>query len=183
MKLRLIPMFQHMHHDANTAQIVRRTCIEMLIGSPSEEFVLVTLKTLTRLSAHTLIDVPDQVELLLKYLEEDPRKNVMVQILSDLRFLASEDRAHLWTKSNIDSLLKFAEKSVIQEGEAIIGVLSILCDLVKNHNNFYDSNSVIIKLTHQCCYSTHLTIAGRATQLITLMATNCIKGSFHKPCG
>ena len=32
MKLRLIPMFQHMHHDARTAQIVRQTCIEMLPG-------------------------------------------------------------------------------------------------------------------------------------------------------
>ena len=27
MKLRLIPMFQHMHHDAITAQMVRQTCI------------------------------------------------------------------------------------------------------------------------------------------------------------
>ena len=26
MKLRLIPMFQHMHHDAVTAQVVRQTC-------------------------------------------------------------------------------------------------------------------------------------------------------------
>ena len=32
MKLRLIPMFQHMHHDANTAQIVRQTCVDMLPG-------------------------------------------------------------------------------------------------------------------------------------------------------
>ena len=45
----------------------------ILIGYPSEEFVLVTLHTLTRLAAHALVDVPDQVELLLTHLEEDPR--------------------------------------------------------------------------------------------------------------
>ena len=57
MKLRLIPMFQHMHHDARTAQIVRQTCIEMLPGkldlwydflagsaSPSFQHVAKTLK-------------------------------------------------------------------------------------------------------------------------------------------
>ena len=89
MKLRLIPMFQHMHHDAHTAQIVRQTCIDMLPGYPSEEFVLVTLRTLTRLSAHTLVDVPDQVDLLMNHLNQDPRKAVMRQILADLRFLAT----------------------------------------------------------------------------------------------
>ena len=89
----------------------------MLPGYPSEEFVLVTLRTLTRLSAHTLFDVPDQVELLLKYLVEDPRKAVTRQTLMDLRFLCTEERAHLWTSSNISSLLSFAEKSAENEGK------------------------------------------------------------------
>ena len=39
MKLRLIPMFQHMHHDARTAQIVRQTCIEMLPGKLNKDTV------------------------------------------------------------------------------------------------------------------------------------------------
>ena len=182
MKLRLIPMFQHMHHDARTAQIVRQTCIEMLPGYPSEEFVLVTLHTLTRLSAHVLVDVPDQVELLLTHLNEDPRKTVMRQVLGDLRFLTSQEHAHLWTASNVDSLLAFAEKSVCEEGEAIIGALSIFCDLVKNTSinklQPLEVNSPIIKLTQQCSYSTQLTVAGRATQLKTLIATNCIKDMY-----
>lgn len=203
MKLRLIPMFQHMHHDAHTAQIVRQTCIEMLPGYPSEEFVLVTLRTLTRLSAHTLVDVPDQVKLLLHYLREDPRKAITRQILLDLRFLANEERAHLWTTSNVDSLLAFAEKSINDEsksavarlfslasaesicfsGDAVIGVLSILCDLVKNTSisklEPLSCNSLIITLSQQCCYSTNLSVAGRSTQLLTLIATNCIRSSFE----
>ena len=151
-------------------------------GYPSEDFVMVTLRTLTRLSAHTLVDVPDQVELLLKHLVEDPRKAVMRQTLTDLRFLCTEDRAHLWTASNISSLLSFAEKTAENEGEAIIGALSILCDLVRNTSisklEPMDNNSPIIKLAQQCCYSSHFSVAGRSTQLMTLLATNCIKDSY-----
>jgi len=64
---------------------VRKTCVEILSGYPSQEFVVVTLRTLTLLSTHTLVDIPEQVELLLKHLNEDPRKIVKKQILSDLR--------------------------------------------------------------------------------------------------
>jgi integrator complex subunit 7 len=41
---------------------VRKTCVEILPGYPSQEFVVVTLHTLTLLSAHTLVDIPDQVK-------------------------------------------------------------------------------------------------------------------------
>ena len=54
----------------------------ILIGYPSEEFVLVTLHTLTRLAAHALVDVPDQVELLLTHLEEDPRYHSFIYYVS-----------------------------------------------------------------------------------------------------
>ena len=102
----------------------------MLPGYPSEEFVLVTLRTLTRLSAHTLVDIPDQVELLLKYLVGDPRKAVTQQTLTDLRFFSTEERAHLWTHANISSLLSFAEKSVENEGMA--DFFSLYCTIIKS---------------------------------------------------
>lgn len=67
-------------------QVVRETCLQMLPGYPSEEFVLITLHTLTLLSGHTRVDIPDQVELLLKYLNEDPRVKVKRRVLGDLRY-------------------------------------------------------------------------------------------------
>lgn len=67
------------------SKVVRKTCVEMLPGYPAENFTCVTLHTLTLLSAHTLVDVPDQVELLLKYLYEDPRTSVKSRVISDLR--------------------------------------------------------------------------------------------------
>eukprot|EP00058_Branchiostoma_floridae_P024661 XP_002610151.1 hypothetical protein BRAFLDRAFT_77104 [Branchiostoma floridae] len=60
MKLKLIPIFQHMHHDAQTAAKVRQLCVEMLPSYPARGFVMVTLHTLSLLSAKTLIDIPQQ---------------------------------------------------------------------------------------------------------------------------
>ena len=41
-----------------------------------------------------------------------------------------------------------------------------------------DMNSPIIKLAQQCCYSSQIRVAGRATQLMTLLATNCLKDAY-----
>lgn len=61
MKLQLIPILQYMHHDTNTASMVRTLCIDLLPSYPAQDFVLVTLNTLTELAAATLVDVPSQV--------------------------------------------------------------------------------------------------------------------------
>ncbi len=185
MKLRLIPMFQHMHQDAHTAKMVRKTCIEMLPGYPSEDFVAVTLRTLTRLSSHTLVDIPEQVELLLKNLNEDPRREVMRQALSDLKFLAQEERAHAWLPHTVDCVVEFAldhresESSAGSDTEALVGALSILCDLVRftstSKLSDLDGNSPIVKLCQACSYSTQLPVAARSTQLLTLLAINCAR--------
>lgn len=175
LKLRLIPMFQHMHHDAHTATMVRNTCVQLLPGYPSQEFVLVTLTTLTRLSGHTLVDVPEQVELLLKHLNSDPRRVVKRQILADLRFLANKDRAHLWSKSNVSSVVAFA---LDHEEEVLVGALSILCDMVRHTATCkltLEAGSPVLKLCQSCCYSTTLSVAARATQLATLIASNCVR--------
>lgn len=50
-----------MHHDTNTAAMVRKLCIDLLPSYPAKDFVLVTLNTLTQLAAATLVDVPSQV--------------------------------------------------------------------------------------------------------------------------
>ena len=59
--MRFLRDFQHMHHDAQTAATVRATCVEMLPAYPAEDFVVVTLRTLTQLAAHALVDIPEQV--------------------------------------------------------------------------------------------------------------------------
>ncbi|KAI8493113.1 hypothetical protein Bbelb_291170 [Branchiostoma belcheri] len=89
----------HMHHDAQTAAKVRQLCVNMLPSYPACGFVIVTLHTLSLLSAKTLIDIPQQVlpsayfvqdmiiqvELLLHYLQQDPRRTIKLKVLSDTR--------------------------------------------------------------------------------------------------
>lgn len=61
MKLQLIPILQYMHHDTSTATMVRQLCMDLLPTYPAQDFVLVTLKTLTQLATATLADIPNQV--------------------------------------------------------------------------------------------------------------------------
>lgn len=103
MKLQLIPVLKHMHHDANTAALVKSLCINLLPKYPSEDFVVVILNSLTQLSCATLVDIPDQVTLLLTYLN-DPRKRVRYSILHSMRLLALKG-AHLWPRGALQCLL------------------------------------------------------------------------------
>ena len=69
MKLQLIPILQHMHHDTSTAAMVRQLCTDLLPSYPAQEFVLVTLNSLTQLASATLVDIPNQVRVLLSKME------------------------------------------------------------------------------------------------------------------
>lgn len=106
MKLQLIPVLRHMHHDANTAALVKTLCVNLLPKYPSENFVVVILDSLTQLSCATLIDIPDQVNLLLTFLQ-DPRKRVRYQILRSMLSLAQKG-AHLWPKGALRNLISKA---------------------------------------------------------------------------
>ena len=183
MKLKLISIFQHMQKiDSVTAAMVRQTLIvDMLPDYPAQEFVLVTLHTLTLLSAHTLTDVPDQVDLLLQHLIQDPRSAVKRWVLADLRFLANENRAHLWSKENIESIITFAEGCDESKDTRILcGSLSILCDLVKYTDstqqfslNHIDSPA--LRLCRASCFGKQFLIAAKGTQFLTLITATCVK--------
>ncbi|KAA0202962.1 hypothetical protein HAZT_HAZT007888, partial [Hyalella azteca] len=68
-KLQLIKVFQHMHHDAETAAtvgaIVRGVCLQLLERYPTQRVVITTLHALTQLAAHCLVHIPLQVDLVL----------------------------------------------------------------------------------------------------------------------
>lgn len=106
MKLQLIPVLRHMHHDATTAALVKTLCISLLPKHPSENFIVVILDSLTQLSCATLVDVPDQVTILLNYLQ-DPRKCVRYHALTFMQLLAKRG-AHLWPKGAMQSLISRA---------------------------------------------------------------------------
>ena len=104
-KLKLIPILRYMHHSAHTAALVRKLCTDLLPSYPSQDFVCVTLHTLTLLASETLVEIPQQLLLLLNYLQ-DSRRVIKRQVLSDLKILAVRG-AHLWTSSNVEALITF----------------------------------------------------------------------------
>ena len=61
LKLKLIPMLQHMHHDASLASSSRQLLQQLLTSYPSTPLVIVSLHTFTQLAASSLVDIPKQV--------------------------------------------------------------------------------------------------------------------------
>ncbi|CAB4069808.1 INTS7 [Lepeophtheirus salmonis] len=129
---------------------------------PSLDFVLVTLRTLTRLSARTLIDVPDHIMLLLRYLTQDSR---------------SKDRSHLWTDSNVESLIKFALNEHKQSINVSVGVFTVLRELIsQGHLDKFGfsegEESLVMELCQNFCYQKDVSVAAAATSLLTCIAVH-----------
>lgn len=79
---------------------VRKLCTNLLPNYAAQKFVLVTLNALTQLAAAATIDIPDQISLLLQYLNTDPRHSVKKLVLMNLKSLA-EKGAHMWSENDI----------------------------------------------------------------------------------
>ncbi|XP_020909303.1 integrator complex subunit 7 [Exaiptasia diaphana] len=109
MKLKLVPIFGHMLHDLHMASKARSVCLELLKSYSACKFVVTILHTLSCLAAKSVSCITDQIELLLLYLKDDPRRNIKYQTLNDLKMLAKE-ASHMWGRSHIEELCHFLLK-------------------------------------------------------------------------
>ena len=158
-KLQILPLFQHMHHDAQTAGMVRELCLRFLPSYPAYSLVVITLHTLTKLAAATLVEIPEQVQLLITYLRTDPRRMVKIKVLKDLQFLALQG-PHIWSEDNIQEVLDFALNTsypVIQTGS--VSVLSCLIKGGAATKFDLSEESDTVKLCIQCSYSSNISLA------------------------
>ncbi|KAB0802821.1 hypothetical protein PPYR_05007 [Photinus pyralis] len=173
MKLQLIPILQYMHHDATTSAMVRQLCTDLLPSYPSEDFVLVTLNTLTQLAAATLVDIPGQVSLLLKYLQSDPRWQVKSKSLQYLYQLAKPG-AHLWPIGAIDNIVDMAMQT--RAPKVLSLTLDVIGVLAESPNICHEHSSHFSKLREFCSknsYSSHNAIAAQAIQVLTRILCYC----------
>ncbi|XP_071963479.1 integrator complex subunit 7-like [Antedon mediterranea] len=180
MKLKLIEIFEHMHHDGASAFKVRHLCVSKLQSYPARDFVLVTLHTMSKLASMSLVDIPEQICLLLKYLHNDPRHTVKTIALQDLHMLANK-APHMWTTENVDSLCEFC--STTTYNGLIIGALTVLSALSKTVAlNILDlaHNSRVVKLCGDFCYVPNVTIASHSIQIMTNIATKGLPQSQAK---
>ncbi|CAI9720623.1 integrator complex subunit 7-like [Octopus vulgaris] len=173
LKLQLIPILQHMHHDAETAAKARTVCLLLLKSYPAKRFVMLTLHTMSKLAIHALLDITQQISLLLNYLENDPRKTVKIMVLKDLQMLACKT-PHLWVAENVEVLCRFVLTTpFVSLKEGVLYVLtelssSISMDLLP----FTLKDSALLKVCQEYSYHENVSLAAKTVQLMTHLATH-----------
>lgn len=174
MKLELIPILKHMHHDTTTATMVRTLCTDLLEKYPAQDFVLVTLKTLNQLALSILVDVPKQIELLLKYLSEDKRPLVCNCAISGLYQIAKEG-AHFWSEQTINNLVSFC-RSLNVDNNLKANAINVFVPLTKSPaicQFHYSTDSPLMSMCITESSSLHQSVAGNAVKVLTNIACYC----------
>uniref|UniRef100_H2ZCL7 Integrator complex subunit 7 n=1 Tax=Ciona savignyi TaxID=51511 RepID=H2ZCL7_CIOSA len=174
-KLKLIPVLQHMHYDVQISSKARGVLQNLLPSFPAQDFVLTTLNSLTSLSLHSLIDVSSQVALLHQYLRCDPREAVKRNSLINLNILATK-APHLWSSNDSTALCEAYKLSTLA-ASLKQGILQVLCTLTKSTllKPYWGINGLIptlsaqhktlLELCRRCCYDSDLIQAALATKL------------------
>ncbi|KAH1012969.1 integrator complex subunit 7 isoform X1 [Dendroctonus ponderosae] len=173
MKLQLIPILQYMHHDTATAAMVRTLCVDLLPCYPAQDFVLIILNTLSKLAAATLVHIPNQVTLLLKYLKTDPRWEVKSKALQHLYELAIPG-AHIWPQGAVDDLIDYVLSS--NRNKILMPGLCVIQVLVESPRLCYENRASNTKLRELCgihAFSPHFGIAVQAIQILTQILCYC----------
>eukprot|EP00069_Balaena_mysticetus_P012105 bmy_07404T0 len=182
LKLKLIPILQHMHHDAILASSARELLQQLVTSYPSNKMVIVSLHTFTLLAASSLVDTPKQIQLLLQYLKNDPRKAVKRLAIQDLKLLASKT-PHTWSRENIQALCECALQTPYDSLK--LGMLSVLSTLsgtiaVKHYFSIASGNvgssprsSDLVKLAQECCYHNNRGIAAHGVRVLTNITVSC----------
>ncbi|XP_037680271.1 integrator complex subunit 7 isoform X1 [Choloepus didactylus] len=182
LKLKLIPILQHMHHDAILASSARQLLQQLVASYPSTKMVIVSLHTFTLLSASSLVDTPKQIQLLLQYLKNDPRKAIKRLSIQDLKLLAIKT-PHTWSRENIQALCECALQTPYDSLK--LGMLSVLSTLsatiaIKHYFNIAPGNvgssprsSDLVKLAQECCYHNNRGIAAHGVRVLTNITVSC----------
>ncbi|KAF4018687.1 hypothetical protein G4228_010386 [Cervus hanglu yarkandensis] len=171
-----------MHHDAILASSARQLLQQLVTAYPSTKMVIVSLHTFTLLAASSLVDTPKQIQLLLQYLKNDPRKAVKRLAIQDLKLLANKT-PHTWSRENIQALCECALQTPYDSLK--LGMLSVLGTLsgtiaVKHYFSIASGNvgssprsSDLVKLAQECCYHNNRGIAAHGVRVLTNITVSC----------
>uniref|UniRef100_S4RCB0 Integrator complex subunit 7 n=1 Tax=Petromyzon marinus TaxID=7757 RepID=S4RCB0_PETMA len=177
LKMKLIPVFEHMHHDAGMASGARQLLQHLAAAYPATAVLAVTLHTSTRLSSSALIDIPKQIELLLQYLQQDPRKVIKRLAIKDLKLLAKKV-PHMWSMQEIQVICECALQTPYDSLKiGMLSVLSTLADSIAVTNWFTSKESqrescprafdTLLRLCQECCFHDSLAMAALAATTLT----------------
>lgn len=166
-KLQLLSVFQHMHHDGQTIAQVWKVCTELLPGYPSQQFVVCTLHTLTQLASSSITYIPQQVDLLINYLKNDPRVCVKTHALRDMKQLANKG-AHLWSADNVEELVRYALATPYLGLKCeVFSVLVALSKSVAVDKFELSGGSDVLLLCQDCIFHDNVKLAATSVELLT----------------
>ncbi|KAH9499613.1 Integrator complex subunit 7 [Bulinus truncatus] len=170
MKLRLISILQHMHHDTETASKAVELCQSVLTNFPAKKFIMLSLQALTRLTLKSLPNLQDHVIRLLLYLNNDPRSGVKAVCLDSLRLLAQR-AAYLWTVQNLEDLANFAlqASSSVLKAKTLC-VLNAICGNIAVSLLSLQPDTCVLQVCRELCYDPEVELAVQAVQLLTHLA-------------
>ncbi|XP_015928651.1 integrator complex subunit 7 [Parasteatoda tepidariorum] len=169
-KLQLLSIFQHMHHDAQTIAQVWKLCTSLLPDYPSQQFVVCTLHTLTELAAASITHIPQQVNLLISYLKEDGRMCVKLNALKDMEKLAKTG-PHLWTLENVNQLVNYTiETPYISLKCEIFSVMVALAYSVSVDKFDLSAECKVLKLSQDCILHDNVPLAAISVELLSQIA-------------
>ncbi|XP_059475105.1 integrator complex subunit 7 [Neocloeon triangulifer] len=177
LKLRLIPVLQHMHYSTSTAAMVRELGGELLQSYPANEFLLTSLDTLTKLAKEALVDIPHQVSLLLYSLEGEPRVAVQKHIFWELKILAKEGATH-WTAASVAALVAKAQTYLSNPNRkrllvAALDALVVLSQSASTCHEQMHPESGLIDLCIQSSSALEPQIVSKALTILTNINCHC----------
>ncbi|GFY39151.1 integrator complex subunit 7 [Trichonephila inaurata madagascariensis] len=175
-KLQLLSIFQHMHHDAQTIAQVWKLCTSLLPDYPSQQFIVCTLHTLTELAAASVTHIPEQVNLLISYLKEDGRMCVKISALKDMEKLAKKG-AHLWSSANVNELVNYTiETPYISLKCEIFSVMVALAHSVSvdkfdlSAGMLMWADCKVLQLCQDCIFHDNVQLAAISVELLSQIA-------------
>jgi hypothetical protein len=160
----LIPLFEHMTHDATVSMKGRQLLMSLMTNDTTEKFLQIAVPTLARLAVKSHIEIAETVTFFLKFLKLEPRQNCRKLILHHLVPIA-RCGSIVWLDSTTEDLIQFANNNdddfirlqvlqiieVLINGGGYISPASIsdlknLLQMFTIHNN--------ISVAYQCCSTT-----------------------------
>ncbi|KAK7104838.1 integrator complex subunit 7-like [Littorina saxatilis] len=170
MKMKLIPSLRHMHHDADTAAKAFAVCESLLEGYPAQNFVILTLNTMTQLAVHSLVNMSSHASRLLSILNSDLRHGVHLTCLRNLRLLARSGPHH-WQANNVEDVAELLVKtSSPQLKIQAVCVLNAICSSVAVKLLPFNTVNKVLGVSRQFCYSENVSLASKAIRLVTEIA-------------
>lgn len=178
-RIRALSVLDHGYYNANDAMTVRSFLVDVIGKSKFKSLICTCLTLSTKIAYTSLSHIMPQIELLLKTYLNDPRHEIKLNALSNLRFLA-EKSPHIWESSHVEPLVSHLESSGSTcyqnnevENQCLCLILSIFCKLLTCKCNFISQleKSRIFQLCYKLSLNNRNTqVCSIAFELLTVMS-------------